>query len=105
VAILPSCLFYTKYSYKTVNGVEQHWVPYSEHSNFTELLDFVEWVKPKCVIPTVTPNKDSVDSKINHELISVLSSDDVDKFQNFLTTMRSKVNTNNKRKTHSGIIN
>jgi len=40
-------------------------VPYSEHSSYTELIDFVGWVKPKQIIPTV--NCDSV-VKVNNML-------------------------------------
>ena len=41
-------------------------IPYSEHSNFNELCDFVEALKPVRVIPTVISNKSNEQKIMNY---------------------------------------
>ena len=40
-------------------------LPYSEHSSFTELLDFLRTFRPSTVIPTVNTHKDKVKAQLS----------------------------------------
>ena len=44
---------------QTMNGITVHGVPYSEHSSFKELIDCVQCLKPKKIIPTVNCSSSS----------------------------------------------
>jgi DNA cross-link repair 1A protein len=44
-------------STQTKGSITVHGVPYSEHSSFTELVDCLECLKPKRIIPTVSVSK------------------------------------------------
>lgn len=52
-----------KFSVRTKDSFEIHLVPYSEHSNYAELREYVRFLKPKRVIPTVGADVEKVDSK------------------------------------------
>ncbi|CAO2825368.1 unnamed protein product [Amaranthus hypochondriacus] len=52
-----------KFSVRKKDSFEIHLVPYSEHSNYNELREYVKFLKPKCVIPTVGSDVENVDSK------------------------------------------
>lgn len=52
-----------KFSVRKKDSFEIHLVPYSEHSNYDELREYVKFLKPKCVIPTVGLDVEKLDSK------------------------------------------
>ncbi|KAL8161820.1 hypothetical protein V2J09_013309 [Rumex salicifolius] len=52
-----------KFTVRTKDMLEIHLVPYSEHSNYNELREYVRFLKPKRVIPTVGSDIENVDSK------------------------------------------
>lgn len=53
----------TKFAVRVKDSFEIHLVPYSEHSNYEELREYVKFLKPKRVIPTVGMDIDKLDSK------------------------------------------
>ncbi|XP_060193052.1 DNA ligase 6 isoform X2 [Lycium barbarum] len=52
-----------KFSVRKKDSFEIHLVPYSEHSNYDELRQYVKFLKPKRVIPTVGTDVEKLDSK------------------------------------------
>ncbi|MED6146118.1 hypothetical protein PIB30_031601 [Stylosanthes scabra] len=48
---------------RTKDSFEIHLVPYSEHSNYEELREYVKFLKPKHVVPTVGLDVEKSDSK------------------------------------------
>lgn len=52
-----------KFSVKSKDSFEIHLVPYSEHSNYDELREYVRFLKPKRVVPTVGLDVEKLDSK------------------------------------------
>ncbi|KAI8541902.1 hypothetical protein RHMOL_Rhmol08G0097000 [Rhododendron molle] len=54
---------HNKFAVRTKDEFEIHLVPYSEHSNYDELREYVRFLKPKRVIPTVGADVEKLDSK------------------------------------------
>ncbi|PIN13556.1 ATP-dependent DNA ligase I [Handroanthus impetiginosus] len=52
-----------KFAVRTKDSFEIHLVPYSEHSNYDELREYVKFLKPKHVVPTVGADVEKLDSK------------------------------------------
>ncbi|ESQ28710.1 hypothetical protein EUTSA_v10018010mg [Eutrema salsugineum] len=52
-----------KFAVKSKDSMEIHLVPYSEHSNYDELREYIKFLKPKKVIPTVGVDIEKLDSR------------------------------------------
>ncbi|XP_071959804.1 5' exonuclease Apollo-like, partial [Antedon mediterranea] len=72
IAILPTALFSSSQNYR--NSRKIYTVPYSDHSSYLELLQFVARVKPKRLIPIVKKN----------EFYSKMNITDIQHFNDFL---------------------
>ncbi|XP_057436491.1 DNA ligase 6 isoform X2 [Lotus japonicus] len=53
----------SRFAVKSKDSCQIHLVPYSEHSNYEELREYVKFLKPKQVIPTVGLDVEKSDSK------------------------------------------
>ncbi|EPS58033.1 hypothetical protein M569_16783, partial [Genlisea aurea] len=52
-----------KFSVRVKDSFEIHLVPYSEHSSYSELREYVKFLKPKRVVPTVGSDVEKLDGK------------------------------------------
>ncbi|TKY64827.1 DNA ligase 1 [Spatholobus suberectus] len=53
----------SRFAVKSKDSFHIHLVPYSEHSNYDELREYVKFLKPKRVVPTVGLDVEKSDSK------------------------------------------
>lgn len=53
----------SRFAVKSKDSFQIHLVPYSEHSNYDELREYVKFLKPKRVVPTVGLDVEKSDSK------------------------------------------
>lgn len=53
----------SRFAVKSKGSLQIHLVPYSEHSNYEELREYVKFLKPKRVVPTVGLDVEKSDSK------------------------------------------
>ncbi|XP_047153019.1 DNA ligase 6 isoform X1 [Vigna umbellata] len=53
----------SRFAVKCKDSFQIHLVPYSEHSNYDELREYVKFLKPKRVVPTVGLDVEKSDSK------------------------------------------
>ncbi|KAF7822283.1 DNA ligase 6 isoform X2 [Senna tora] len=54
---------HNKFTVKSKDSFQIHLVPYSEHSNYDELREYVKFLKPKRVVPTVGVDVEKTDSR------------------------------------------
>ncbi|CAN6933722.1 unnamed protein product, partial [Brassica oleracea] len=52
-----------KFAVKVKDSMEIHLIPYSEHSNYDELREYIKLLRPKRVIPTVGVDVEKMDSR------------------------------------------
>ncbi|XP_022158502.1 DNA ligase 6-like isoform X2 [Momordica charantia] len=57
-----------KFSVRSKDSLEIHLVPYSEHSNYNELREYVKFLRPRRVVPTVGSDVDKLDSKHTNKI-------------------------------------
>ncbi|KAK7295752.1 hypothetical protein RJT34_18664 [Clitoria ternatea] len=67
VGIVPTGWTYevkrNRFAVKSKDSFQIHLVPYSEHSNYDELREYVRFLKPKRIVPTVGLDVEKSDSK------------------------------------------
>ncbi|XP_033103339.1 DNA cross-link repair 1 protein-like [Anneissia japonica] len=64
IAILPTALYFNSQDYTHTSNI--HVVPYSDHSSYYELLEFVAHIKPKRLIPIVKEGNSYAKRSITH---------------------------------------
>ncbi|KAL4582488.1 hypothetical protein LXL04_007038 [Taraxacum kok-saghyz] len=75
-----------KFAVRTKESFEIHLVPYSEHSNYSELREYVKFLRPKRVIPTVGVDIENLEGKHVNKMLKHFAGlvDDVAIKQDFL---------------------
>ena len=58
IAIFPTCMFnHNNNPYRTTSWEKSFFIPYSDHSSFDELRDFIGYVRPEKVVPITKDNE------------------------------------------------